>query len=100
MARISISVPDELKLKMDTIGESINWSEVAREAFENVIHSKLTVTSKYPVPYQHRVPTAHLDLRNTFIVFDGKRYDMVDLLRPLAVQADLRGADIEEKSRA
>lgn len=100
MARISISVPDELKLKMDTFGETVNWSEVARVAFEAALQSKSATSSKYPVPYQHRVPAMHVDLRNAFIVFDGKRYDMTDLLRPLAMQADMRDAEPVHRTAA
>jgi hypothetical protein len=37
MARVSIYVPDELKARMDEAGEAINWSEVARPAFQNAL---------------------------------------------------------------
>ena len=33
MARTTISIPDELKAEMDALGESINWSATAAEAF-------------------------------------------------------------------
>ncbi|MBU1023464.1 hypothetical protein KKB99_04160 [bacterium] len=36
MATVSISVPDELKKKMEA-QEQVNWSAVARNAFENKI---------------------------------------------------------------
>lgn len=32
MARINVSVPDELKVRMDSLG-NVNWSEVAQAAF-------------------------------------------------------------------
>jgi hypothetical protein len=31
--RINISIPDELKTRMDAVDERVNWSAVAREAF-------------------------------------------------------------------
>ncbi len=34
MARINISVSDELKARMDSAGDDMNWSQVASEAFE------------------------------------------------------------------
>ena len=34
MARVSIYVPDELKARMDQAGDAINWSEIARPAFQ------------------------------------------------------------------
>jgi hypothetical protein len=34
MARISVSVPDEMKDRMDALGDRVNWSEAARSAFE------------------------------------------------------------------
>lgn len=34
MARINISVSDELKARMDSAGAAVNWSQVATEAFE------------------------------------------------------------------
>lgn len=37
MARINISVPDELKARMDACGESLNWSQVATAAFEEAL---------------------------------------------------------------
>ena len=33
MARVSIYVPDDLKERMDAVGDEINWSDVARPAF-------------------------------------------------------------------
>ena len=36
MARISISMPDQLKVEMDAIG-SVNWSALAVEAFQRVV---------------------------------------------------------------
>jgi hypothetical protein len=37
MARMNISVPEDLKKQMDAIGERINWSGVAQRAFEKEI---------------------------------------------------------------
>jgi hypothetical protein len=37
MARVSIYVDDDLKARMDETGGEINWSEVARPAFESAI---------------------------------------------------------------
>ena len=34
MARTTISLPDELKARMDSISERVNWSEVAADAFK------------------------------------------------------------------
>lgn len=34
MARMSISLPDGLKRRMDAVGEPVNWSAVASRAFE------------------------------------------------------------------
>ena len=33
-ARTTISVPSELKARMDAVDESVNWSAVACQAFE------------------------------------------------------------------
>lgn len=33
MARISIYIPDDLKLRMDEVGSDISWSEIARPVF-------------------------------------------------------------------
>src|SRR5207249_2974358 len=43
MARVSIYVPDELKARMDEVGDGVNWSEIVRPA----IHSTIA-------EYQHR----------------------------------------------
>ena len=37
MVNVTLSVPNELKHKMDTF-EEINWSAVARQAFDQKIH--------------------------------------------------------------
>jgi predicted transcriptional regulator len=37
MARVSIYVSDELKTRMNDVGEAVNWSDIARPAFENAI---------------------------------------------------------------
>jgi hypothetical protein len=37
MARVSIYVSDELKARMTAVGDAINWSDVARPAFEQAI---------------------------------------------------------------
>lgn len=34
MARISVSVPDEMKAEMDSLGYRVNWSGVAQAAFD------------------------------------------------------------------
>ena len=34
MARTTISIPDDLKARMDKVAEPVNWSDVARRAFE------------------------------------------------------------------
>jgi hypothetical protein len=39
MARVSIYVPDEMKTRMDEVGE-LNWSAVAQRAFEIEINSQ------------------------------------------------------------
>lgn len=39
MANVTVSVPEELKKKMEHIG-SVNWSEVARQAFEDMIRRR------------------------------------------------------------
>lgn len=50
MARINISVPLELSNRMNAVGNRINWSAVAREAFERALKSAerdwLIVTEK------------------------------------------------------
>jgi predicted transcriptional regulator len=33
MARTTISIPDDLKAEMDTLGEQVNWSATAADAF-------------------------------------------------------------------
>jgi hypothetical protein len=38
MARVSIYVPDPMKVQMDEIGERVNWSNAAQEAFAREIH--------------------------------------------------------------
>jgi hypothetical protein len=37
MARVSIYVPDDLKTRMDEVGDAVNWSEIARPAFQAVV---------------------------------------------------------------
>jgi hypothetical protein len=37
MARVSIYVPDDLKARMDGVGESVNWSEIVRPAIQAAI---------------------------------------------------------------
>ena len=37
MARVNVSVPDEMKERMDALGDRVNWSEAARAAFEREI---------------------------------------------------------------
>lgn len=39
MARMNISIPDELKTEMDVKGESVNWSRIAQNAFEKEIRT-------------------------------------------------------------
>jgi hypothetical protein len=39
MARISVYVTDELKARMDGLGDRVNWSEAAQAAFEREIAS-------------------------------------------------------------
>lgn len=34
MARMSISIPDQLKARMDEVGQNKNWSNIAQRAFE------------------------------------------------------------------
>jgi predicted DNA-binding protein len=37
MARVNVSVPDEMKERMDALADRVNWSEAARSAFEREI---------------------------------------------------------------
>lgn len=37
MARVSIYVSDELKARMTAVGDALNWSDIARPAFEAAI---------------------------------------------------------------
>ena len=39
MANVTVSVPENLKKKMEDI-DGINWSEVARQAFEETVRRK------------------------------------------------------------
>jgi len=39
MANVTVSVPDDLKKKMEHAG-SVNWSEVARQAFEEAVRRR------------------------------------------------------------
>ena len=39
MANVTVSVPEELKKKMEHVS-GVNWSEVAREAFEETVMRK------------------------------------------------------------
>ncbi len=39
MANVTISVPEELKKKMEHTG-GVNWSEVARQAFEEAVRRR------------------------------------------------------------
>ena len=39
MANVTVSVPEELKKKMEHAG-SVNWSEVARQAFEEMVRRR------------------------------------------------------------
>src|SRR4051794_32704502 len=40
MARVSIYVPDDLKERMDRLGDRENWSSCAQQAFKRVVASK------------------------------------------------------------
>ena len=35
MPRIQLYIPDDLKARMDTVSEQVNWSPIARKAFED-----------------------------------------------------------------
>ncbi len=50
MARMSISIPDQLKVEMDAIG-SVNWSALAVEAFRRMVRKsrKVDVMNTYEV---------------------------------------------------
>jgi hypothetical protein len=37
VARVNVSVPDDLKERMDALADRVNWSEAARSAFEREI---------------------------------------------------------------
>jgi hypothetical protein len=37
MARITLYVPDDLKARMDAVGNAVNWSEVARPAITSAL---------------------------------------------------------------
>lgn len=39
MANVTVSVPEELKKRMEHL-PSVNWSEVARQAFEETVRQK------------------------------------------------------------
>jgi hypothetical protein len=39
---MNISIPDELKARMDAHGDGVNWSRVAAEAFEKRLNSERT----------------------------------------------------------
>ena len=41
MARINVSVPDELKTRMDEVGEAANWSAIAQRAFSEAVATHL-----------------------------------------------------------
>lgn len=43
MARMNIDIPDDVKERIDAIGDRVDWSDVAREAFERQI-----VASSFP----------------------------------------------------
>jgi hypothetical protein len=42
MANVTVSVPDELKRRMEHVS-GVNWSEIAREAFEETVRRKRMV---------------------------------------------------------
>lgn len=37
MAKVNLYVRDDLKARMDEVGDAVNWSEVARPAFETAV---------------------------------------------------------------
>jgi hypothetical protein len=39
MANVTVSVPEDLKKKMEQVG-GVNWSEVARQAFEEAVRRR------------------------------------------------------------
>ncbi len=39
MANVTVSVPEDLKKKMEHVG-GVNWSEVARQAFEEAVRRR------------------------------------------------------------
>jgi hypothetical protein len=37
MAKLNLYVPDDLKARMDAVSDNVNWSEVARPAFQAAV---------------------------------------------------------------
>lgn len=51
MPRVTLYVPDDLKTRMDAVGEALNWSAVAQRAFREAIST-------------HHVEKDHSDMEN------------------------------------
>jgi hypothetical protein len=67
MPRVTLYVPDDLKTRMDSVGEAINWSAVAQGAFREAvaIHSvKRNPTDMKEVVERLRASKARVDERS------------------------------------
>lgn len=86
MARVSIYVSDELKARMDAAEDGINWSEVARACFEKALdnqHIDVTDDSPTNLARWQRMPYPTMLMDNFFTIADGRRIDLLDIIRPL-----------------
>lgn len=79
MARISIYVPDDLKALMDAAGDTINWSEVARPAFEAALKSASNTLEDGPTTWR-RYPKPTMQIDNMFLIVGDQRFFLKDLL--------------------
>ena len=62
MARINVSIPDELKATMDNI-EDVNWSEVARNAFDREVRKRKRIDGMNTAAITERLRASYEDQR-------------------------------------
>jgi len=71
MARLSIYISDELKARMDRIGDGVNWSEVVRPAIQTIVATHEYRRSPNMTTAIERLRASKLDAEQEDIT-DGK----------------------------
>ncbi len=63
MARMSISMPDQLRVEMDAIG-SVNWSALAVEAFQRVVRKSRKVDAMNTAQVVERLQASYQEIKS------------------------------------